>query len=501
MRIRVAVGIFVCCLVCTACTPSQPAAGRDPTGIWQGLLQTGVVGLRFVLEIRKAPGGGYQASGDSPDQGAFDIKAAGVQVRGERIEVSFPSLRGRFEGRFASNGNLLQGRWEQGDRTLALILRRTNRRPDRDRPQNPRPPFPYRQLEVTFTNTNAAIALAGTLTIPRGKGPFPAAVLISGSGAQDRDETLMGHKPFLVLADHLTRRGIAVLRYDDRGFGKSGGSFAGATTRDFADDAEAALAFLGGRREIDAHSIGLIGHSEGGIVAPMVAARNAGVAFIVMLAGSGLPGEDILIKQGELIAWAEGASVLQIEENRSLQRQLFALLKQEKDEQQLRRRALGILQDRVSQVSREDRQKLGITRRSLQAQVDRLLSPWMRFFIAYDPRPALRRVRCPVLALIGANDLQVSARENLAAIRTALQAGGNRDYTVRKLPGLNHLFQHSKSGALSEYSRIEETMAPSILRLVSDWIRRRFSLKAQKNRAQCPVCNPFASRTSLRPVA
>ena len=266
---------------------------------------------------------------------------------------------------------------------------------------------------MTYTNEPGKTTLAGELTIPEGSGPFPAVILISGSGAQDRDETLMGHKPFFVLADALSRRGIAVLRVDDRGVGGSTGSTMQATMEDSAGDVIAGLEFLKGRREIDKTKLGLIGHSEGGVIAPIVATKSMDVAFIVLMAGTGLPGDQIITLQTRLIAKSTGAND------------------------------------------------------------DEIKSPWLQYFLRHDPRPVLEKVKCPVLALVGEKDLQVPPKENLAAIETALKQGGNTVSTVKELPGLNHLFQNAKTGGIGEYSEIEETIAPSALTLIGDWIAER----------------------------
>jgi pimeloyl-ACP methyl ester carboxylesterase len=327
----------------------------------------------------------------------------------------------------------------------------------RRRPQEPVKPYPYREEDVLYDNKVSGNQLAGTLTIPSGSGPFPAVVLITGSGPQDRDESIMGHKPFLVLADHLTRKRIAVLRVDDRGVGKSTGTFATATTADFATDVEAGIAYLKTRQEIDARQIGLIGHSEGAIIAPMIAARNHNVAFIVMMAGSGVPGDDIIVAQVELLSENAGQSHAAAMKAGARQREILALLKQNQDtaslEKALREKLAGqVLESRISTA------------------VAQLTSPWYRYFIAYDPGPALRKVTCPVLALNGEKDLQVPPMQNLPAIRKELEAAGNKNFEVDELPGLNHLFQTARTGSPEEYPEIEETISPKVLEIISGWI-------------------------------
>jgi hypothetical protein len=392
-------------------------------GQWLGTLDAGPLKLRLVLKVRQAETG-LAAALDSVDQGAKDLPIDSIRVDGEAVRFEMKRLRAAFAGR--RTGDEITGEWTQGGATLPLVFRRVEQAPVLQRPQEPKRPFAYREMEAVFENKKAGIQLAGTLTLPRGQGPFPAVVLLSGSGPQDRDEAVFGHRPFLVWSDHLTRLGIAVLRYDDRGVGKSGGKFADATTADFADDAEAALEFLKRRSEIDPKRIGLVGHSEGGIIAPMVAARRADVAFLVLLAGSGVTGEQLLYRQGELLGRAAGASRQQLDEQRRMQEKTFAGPNQ---------------------------------------------PAWLRFFLTYDPAPALRKVTCPVLAMNGELDRQVDPDQNLPAIEAALKAGGNTGVRIVKLPKLNHLFQTVQTGALSEYAATEETLAPAALKTASDWIR------------------------------
>jgi pimeloyl-ACP methyl ester carboxylesterase len=303
-------------------------------------------------------------------------------------------------------------------------------------------------------------------------------VLITGSGPQDRDETVAGHRPFLVLADHLTRHGVAVLRYDDRGFGESSGNFASATSNDFAADVLAAVAYLKTRNDIDAKRIGLMGHSEGGLVAPIVAAHSRDVAFVVLLAGPGVKGIDILLLQAEKIARAGGTPDRLIQLNQKAQRSLFAVAQEEQDTAVAARRMRAVMQMFIDSLTAEDRRTLGFTDAAsnslIETMVRQVNGPWFRYFLDYDPRGNLEHVTVPVLALNGEKDLQVPHEQNLPTIEAALRAGGNQDITIRLLPGLNHLFQTAKTGSPSEYAGIEETFAPAALDVISSWITQRF---------------------------
>ncbi len=446
--------------------------GNGLAGTWQGLLKFPGAELRIVFRISQNPDGTWKALLDSPDQGARDIPTSSVVVENDRLVIGVQVVAGGFEGKIKADFSEIDGQWKQAGMEIPLALKKTDRVEGPNRPQEPKKPYPYREEEVGYENPAAGIRLAGTLTLPSGSAPFPAVLLITGSGQQDRDETVMGHKPFLVLADYLTRRGIAVLRVDDRGVGGSGGDPSLATTLDFSGDVLAGIAYLKNRKEIDPGRIGLIGHSEGGLIAPLAAVKNAkDVAFIVLMAGPGLIGEEILLMQGRLINKANGASDAVVARDSAQQKTMFRLLMEEKDAAALEARLRQAWKDATAQMSAEEQKKLPPAIQD--ASIKMIMSPWFRFFLTYDPRPTLQKVACPLLAVNGEKDLQVPAEENLKAIAGALQTGGNGDFTVKKLPGLNHLFQTSLNGSPSEYAKIEETIAPAALQLIGDWILER----------------------------
>jgi len=326
------------------------------------------------------------------------------------------------------------------------------------RPQTPMRPFPYREIDVGYDNPKApGVYLAGALTLPQGNGPFPAVVLITGSGAQDRDESMAGHKPFLILADALTRRGLAVLRVDDRGVGGSLGAKPNDTTADFATDVEAGVAFLRTRTDIDPKRIGLLGHSEGGEIAPMVAARDPSIAFIVMMAGPAIPGDQIIAAQTRDIALASGAPPAAAETSFQLEKRILDAVKAAPDEAAIASQVNAVMHA----AGQPDLQPA-----ALQA----FRSKWYRDFLAYDPAPALRALKIPVLALIGDKDTQVPAKENIPVLQTAL--AGDPKAEVRVIPGVNHLFQPAKTGAPSEYSATGQTIAPEVLDLITGWVAK-----------------------------
>jgi uncharacterized protein len=442
-------------------TEHKPAKPSDIDGAWLGTIEAGGSKLRVVFHIANTEDG-LTATMDSIDQGAKGIPATGVKREGDSLTIEMKQIGGEFKGTINKDRSVIEGTWSQGGGTFPLVLKPVKNQAELElrRPQNPTGPLPYRHKDVTFENQHAGIKLAGTLTIPPGEGPFRAVVLIAGSGPHGRDETVAGHKPFLVLSDYLTRHGIAVLRYDKRGIGQSGGNYGAATTADFASDAQAAFAFLRTQAGVNPRKVGLIGHSEGGIIAPMVAARDPDVAFVVMMAGSGVPGDQILVEQSLLISEAMGMSTEKAEQNAADERQVLDMAKAGSDQ---------------AALEKEIRQKFAgkIPEPQLGMQVKALTSPWFRYFLSYDPATAFEKVTCPVLVLSGEKDLQVQPSQNLPAIRKALEAAGNRHFEIDELPGLNHLFQPAKTGAPAEYASIETTISPAALERISSWILKQ----------------------------
>jgi fermentation-respiration switch protein FrsA (DUF1100 family) len=440
----------------------KPATPSEIDGTWQGTLDAGALKLRIVFKIVNTQEG-LTAQMQSPDQSPAWIAASSVSRKGSALTIDLKGMGAEFEGKISADLSSIDGTFTQMGNPMPLTVKRAKDQAALEprRPQNPVKPYPYREEDVTYTNKAAGNTLAATLTIPPGKGPFPAVLLIVGSGPHDRDESLMGHKPFLVLADYLTRRGIAVLRADKRGVGKSTGDAATATTADYATDAEAGVAFLKTRSEVNQHKIGLIGHSEGGIIAPMVAARIPDVAFIVMMAGSGVPGDQIIVEQARLIAQAGGASKKKADENAVNEQAVLTLVETEKD---------------AAALDRKLREKLatdGMPEAQIGPSIKAVATPWFRYFLTYDPATALRKVACPVLAINGSLDLQVPPAQNLPPIRKALEDGGNKHYEVDELPGLNHLFQTAKTGSPREYGEIEETISPVALDKMASWILKQ----------------------------
>ena len=428
-------------------------------GEWHATLETGQAGLRLLLHVNPAAGGGWTGTLDSLDQAVQGLQVGEITLKGQAVSFTLPQVGGRFEGVLDAPGTSLTGTWTQSNLRLPLAFSRglAPRAPLR-RPQEPRAPFPYQTAAVSFPGGATEVTLSGTLTLPEGKGPFPAVALVAGSGPEDRDEGVAGHRPFLVLADHLTRNGIAVLRYDKRGIGQSTGSYGSATTFDFASDAEQAVALLKARPEVDGKRLGILGHSEGGLIGPIAASRTPAARFLVLLASPAVPGEQLIHAQNDLIAKAHGASVRALAGQRSRSERIFSFLKKHPDGAPAQLRTL------VSDLFPE------VSEAVVDAKTQEWGSPWYRTFLTLDPRPYLQQLKVPVLALYGEKDLQVPPAQNRPEMEQALHTAGNPRAEVRVLPGLNHLFQPAATGDPLEYGMCETTMDPAALEAVSAWI-------------------------------
>ncbi|MBI3863618.1 MAG: alpha/beta fold hydrolase [Planctomycetia bacterium] len=442
--------------------------------LWLGELNAGGAKLRILFHIGKTADGKDAATFDSLDQGQKGLPVDSVTKKDGKIRLEAKALKVVYEGTLNEAGTEITGEWQQGGAKLPLNLKLVDSAPQARRPQLPKAPFPYDAIEVGYDNKAAGVHLAGTLTVPHGAGPYPAAILITGSGTQDRDETIFEHKPFLVLADYLSRRRIAVLRVDDRGIGGSTKSETEATTADLAVDVQSGIEFLKGRPEIDPQRIGLIGHSEGAIIGPLVASQGNDVAFVVMLAGTTVNGEQVLYEQGAALLKAMGASEKALATQRELQTRMFQIIKDTPDADAAAKKISESVAELMESLDAESRAGVGDAQANVAAQARRIVSPWFRYFLTYDPRPALEKVRCPLLALNGSKDAQVVPQQNLPVLRDVLAESKHPDYEIHELPDLNHLFQTCRTGAVSEYGQIEETFAPSALQLVGDWIAQRF---------------------------
>jgi pimeloyl-ACP methyl ester carboxylesterase len=449
------------------------SATASVNGVWKSQIKAALF-LKFDVFLHLDPGakGTLDAKLDLPKAGLLRQALPGADYEAGTLSLA---LGGLFVGCMSGDGKEIQGRMIAGGKAEPFVFKRSNEAPELKRPQEPKAPFPYEIQEVSYRNPKAGVTLAGTLTQPKGPGPFPAVLLLTGSGPQNRDEELMGHKPFWILADYLTRQGLAVLRVDDRGVGGSTAGSSPGTTRDFAGDALAGLDFLAAQKKIAKGKCGLIGHSEGAEIATIAAASSKKPAFIVLLAGPGLPGEEILYSQSRAMGRLD-AKESRLLWCRRAAAKLCAFIQENPrlGDAELKKSLQGLL-DSESKAYWDGLQKKPGKPDDVDRYFELLLSmssnAWGRFFFTYDPRMDLAKVSCPVLALNGEKDQQVPCKENTAELRKALELGKNRDYSVQELPGLNHLFQKCKSGSPMEYGEIEETFSPQALEPLGAWLK------------------------------
>lgn len=440
------------------------------TGTWEGTLQAGV-DLKIVFHIAKDG----KVKADSPDQSAFGLPCSDAIINQNEIRFEITEVKASYTGKLV-NDSTMEGIFTQGV-DLPLSLKKKGNPGLRKRPQTPLPPFPYSTEEVIYPNADSTLRFGATLSIPAGKGPFPAVVLITGSGPQNRDEEILGHKFFMVLADHLTRNGILVLRADDRGVGKSTGNFSKATSEDFAKDISTHVDYLLSRNEVNKKWIGLIGHSEGGMIAPMVAAARKDIAFLVLMAGPGVKCMDLLVEQNVAIARTAGTSEAAMDGLRTLFRKMATVVLATADMKTAFASASAIADDWAAQTDSSIQQSLGVETKKKRDQYVRSLvlefqTPWFRYFLQFDPAPWLQKVKCPVLAINGEKDIQVIPGQNLPGIKAALKKSKSKNYEVKELPGLNHLFQTCTACNTGEYGELEETLSPLALNSISEWLGR-----------------------------
>ena len=443
-------------------------------GTWNGVLKINDISLRIVFHIEKN-GDTYSTKMDSPDQGASGIPADKTSFDGQQLVVEAAQLGMVFTGNL--NGEEVVGEFKQGPTSFPLTFsRKAVEKKVEPRPQDPKD-FPYKVEEVSFKNHEAKVTLAGTLTLPKDGKPKSVVILISGSGPQDRNEEVasFNHRPFLVLSDYLTRNGIGVLRYDERGVGESSGNFGAATSADFATDVVAAIDFLNFRPDLKGVKIGLAGHSEGGIIAPMVASTSKEVDFIALLAAPGMPSGDLLLLQSKLISEAEQVPTEIVEANHKILQEAYAFLVDNVDlpKEEAKKGLIKIFKSGLTGFPKEVRSQIGNEDEFVNKEAEGLLDPWFRYFIAIDPAIYLEKVNCPVFAINGTLDLQVPATENLEAIEQSLTKAGNENFVIKPMAQLNHLFQKAETGSPSEYKNIEETFNEAAMKAIASWINQQ----------------------------
>jgi pimeloyl-ACP methyl ester carboxylesterase len=447
------------------------ANAQNFSGAWNGDLKVpnGQINITFNVGQEE---GKYQVAMDIPAQNVKGMKANSVTMEEKKLTVNFEMIKSVYVGELI-NDSTITGEWQQSGFKFPLAFStKSTGNIGTNRPQNPQPPFPYSEKKVRFENKKAEVILEGTLTIPQGNSTFPAVVLVSGSGPQNRDSELFGHKPFAVIADYLSRNGIAVLRYDDRGVGTSTGDFAKATTYDLAEDAAAALEFLRKEDKVTHNKVGLIGHSEGGLIGPIVASGNNRPDFLVLLAAPGMEIDALMLEQGKLISEAAGISAEMLRHQTEANTKAFALIKNgpitDSVSKKIEDNYFSLINIQTNGAMGED-----AARKQAKQVTNQFTSPWFVAFMNFKPKEYLAKITGPVLALNGSKDLQVPAKQNLEGIREILGKNKKVELTTQELPGLNHLFQTAKTGSVSEYGEIEETFSPAALKIISDWILLR----------------------------
>jgi pimeloyl-ACP methyl ester carboxylesterase len=448
--------IMSCILV--GCTSKDEKMNIE--GIWEGTLKYPGLESKIVFIITSIPGGQLEAKLLRPDDNDDEIPASKIMLKDSDLRLEVESVKGAFEGQLIRERDTIEGQWKQGNWLKPLVLKRVLKVSKPSRPQTPIPPYPYDEKEVSFINVEANAKLSGTLTLPKTGLPCPAVILISGTGGHNRDYSMFGHRLFLVISDYLTRQGIAVLRFDDRGVGASSGDRSQATIEDYALDVLSGMKFLKDYKDIDRQRIGLVGHSEGGTIAALAAARSSDVAFIVMMGSPGLSGEEYNYQFEESMGRILGLSDEEIAAKHTFQKRVISVILSEKDRDVAEKKLYAIYEELGPQIP--DNQKI--------IAMKRFLSPWFYFNISHDPSATLRTVKCPVLAVFAEKDMHVPPERNAQAIRNALETSGNLDYKVEELAGLNHFFQTTETGSPLEYKIIEETISPVALEVVGNWI-------------------------------
>ncbi|MDT0293327.1 alpha/beta hydrolase family protein [Mesonia ostreae] len=429
---------------------------QEITGDWYGVLEVQGQKIRVVYHISK-DGDNLKSTMDSPDQGVMGIPMANTTFSQDTLTISAPNMMMKYSA-VLKNGELT-GEYHQSGMQIPLQL--TQEEQEINRPQVPKKPYPYLKEEVTFENIKDTVNLAGTLTKPKEVKNFPTVILISGSGPQNRNEEVMGHQPFLVISDYLTRNGIAVLRYDDRGVGKSTGNFSTSNIYDFTEDAKAAVNYLRSRKDIDASKIVLLGHSEGGVVAPLIASKDKDLGGIILLAAPGVRGDELLLQQQEDVLGGSGMPKAKVDSIVNLNKGIYEILN-------------TVEKKHLNNKIEEYAKKKALSTSEISKQKAQFKNEWLYSFLTYDPTNALQQVTCPVLALNGSKDIQVNAAQNLQAIEKNIAQGGNKNVTVKELENLNHLFQTATTGMPNEYGQIEETISPKVLEIIKDWIHANF---------------------------
>ena len=439
---------------------SLTVCSQNIAGKWKGLLKVQKTSIPVIFKIKKTTMG-YSTVMDSPSQNAFDIKVDSTIFKDSILQLSIGKVRIKYTGKL-NNFEIFVGKFTQGNSSFSMNLKKFEDSKN-NRPQEPKEPFDYIVENVSFKNEKANINLHGSLTLPKNKKNFPVVILVSGSGPQNRDEEAFGHKPFLVIADFLTKKGIGVLRYDDRGTAKSEGDFKTASLQDFKDDAVAAVNYIKNRKDFKADKIGIIGHSEGGTIAPMIANSSKDVNFLVLLAGTILQGNEILLIQQQIAGKEAGASDEILKKVKVMNSGAYEIILKNSNKELLKQELSRYIKNvMLKNSTNNDDSKL------ISKQVNRLTSPWMLSFLRYNPSDEYQKLEAPVFALFGKKDVQVTSKENVEALKKLKKK--KIDYKV--YDNLNHLFQECNTGSPNEYAKIEQTISQKVLVDILKFIKK-----------------------------
>jgi len=436
---------------------------------WEGKMEASGQTITIWLEIYNVNDTIYGTI-DLPEQGIANKKFDEIVISGNSLVFKLNAYLAEYSGVISADKQSISGEWTQMKKDYQLNFSRLKDEPELKRPQEPKPPYSYRVEEIEFENKKAKIKLKGTLTLPKNSWNSPVVILVSGSGPQDRNSEIFGHKPFLLLADYFTKNGIAVLRFDDRGTAESEGDFRNATTYNFADDVAAAFNFLRNYKGVNSKKIGIVGHSEGGMIAPLLASKIKEIAFIVMMAGPGSSGEEILYQQTKLISLAEGKSEKEVKKDIKFLRKIYKIAKSDKSYKEGFKSLRKLYKRKTFFMTKKKRQENNLSKQYTDAIIMQVMSSWFREFLRIQPSDYLPKVKCPVLAIAGNKDLQVPPEPNIILIEKLLTESGNKNVEIVRLDNLNHLFQHCKTGSVTEYPFIEETFSPIAMKIIADWI-------------------------------
>ena len=445
-------------------------AQKDIKGDWNGYIDLSTSKLEIIVRFTHDDTG-YNGSIDIPDQSAYGLKLSKVVYNAPDISfvLEVPNAPANFKG--IHLGDSISGEFLQAGFKGTFYLSSKPREKDKEKSD-----ASFKEEEVKFSNGD--ITFAGTLTLPLKEGKHPAAILITGSGPQNRDENILGFKIFKIIAEHLSANGIAVLRYDDRGVAESTGkSVDESTSEEFAEDVSAAMEFLKRRSDINAEQIGLIGHSEGGIVAPLTASKRTDVAYIVSIAGTGVNGAEIILEQTKLISLANGEDSARVNKDYDETKVALYMIVNGASGEELKSLIKKSAEEQFDNLSETEKSKITDKSEWVNEKTDNayktLTSTWMKYFLKHDPAETWKKITCPVLALFGGLDLQVSVLQNEEPVRLALTEAGNKDFEIKVFPKANHLFQEAKTGSTSEYSVLKKEFIDGFLDYILDWISKR----------------------------